>query len=237
MAYITCSDLSVGYNGCAVASHINFEVNKGDYLCIVGVNGAGKSTLMRSLLHLQEPLGGLLEAGDGLKPFEIGYLPQQSDMQKDFPATVWEVVLSGTLSRSRSLFYSTEQKKIAKEKMEQLGIWDLRKRSYRALSGGQQQRTLLARALAATSKLLLLDEPVTGLDPQAMNQLYELTDELHKSGVTIIMVTHDLCAVDHATHVLHIDRAHCFFGTKEKYRMSEQWQMFQEWEEADGTDQ
>lgn len=233
MAYITCKDLTVGYNKNAVASGLNFTVNKGDYICVVGTNGAGKSTLMRTLLNLQSPVAGEIITGDGLKSFEIGYLPQRTDTQKDFPASVKEVVLSGTQAGSRRLFYSREQKERAFKNIKELGIWDLRNRSFRSLSGGQQQRTLLARALSGTDKILLLDEPITGLDPSAASQLYEITDRLNRNGVAIIMITHDLAAVEHADHILHVDKNHNFFGTKIEYMNSEKWKLFQEIEEMD----
>ena len=231
--YIRCKNLSVGYNGASVTGKLNFEVNVGDYLCIVGMNGAGKSTLMRTLLSLQEPIGGEILFGETLERFEIGYLPQQSEHQKDFPATVWEVVLSGTLGKRRGLFYNRQQKDLAMEKLQELGIAELKGKSYRSLSGGQQQRVLLARALCATQKILLLDEPVTGLDPHAMQQLYRILDELHKKGITVIMITHDLNAISHATHVLHLDARKPFFGTRESYYQSRQWKLFREWEQGE----
>ena len=224
MAYITCKDLSIGYDGRVIASNLNFEVNKGDYLCIVGENGTGKSTLMKTLLHLQDKVSGEIQMGDGLKPYEIGYLPQQTLVQKDFPATVWEIVLSGTLpSCRRRPFYGKIQKEMAKNQMEKLGIWNLRKRCYRNLSGGQQQRALLARALCATSKIILLDEPVTGLDPKVTMEFYELLRKLNQTGITVIMVSHDLQAISYASHVLHLDKSKSFFGTKEEYLEKDRW--------------
>ena len=224
MAYITCKDLSLGYDGKVIISNLNFEVNKGDYLCIVGENGTGKSTLMKTLLHLQEKISGEIQRGDGLKPYEIGYLPQQTLVQKDFPATVWEIVLSGTLpSCGKRPFYGKVQKEKARKQMEKLGIWNLRKRCYRNLSGGQQQRALLARALCATSKIILLDEPVTGLDPKVTLEFYELLSELNKTGITVIMVSHDLQAISYASHILHLDKTKSFFGTKQEYLEKDRW--------------
>ena len=173
MALITCEDITLGYDGRVVTENINFKVNNGDYLCIVGENGAGKSTLMKTLLHLKTPMGGKILTGDGLMPYEIGYMPQQTIIQKDFPASVQEIVLSGALSKcGLRPFYNRREKQMAKENMLKLGIWDLRKKCYRELSGGQQQRVLLVRALCATTKLLLLDEPVAGLDPKVTRELY-----------------------------------------------------------------
>lgn len=228
MAYITCEHLTLGYDGKVVVSDLNFTVGKGEYLCIVGENGAGKSTLIKTLLHLQEKVSGEIVTGDGLNHYEIGYLPQTTVVQRDFPATVWEIVLSGALQKcGRNPFYGRSQKALAEEKMKQLGLWDLRKKCYRHLSGGQQQRTLLARALCATSKVLLLDEPVTGLDPKVTMEFYELTKQLHAQGVAIIMVSHDIQAIEFATHILHIQRDKSFYGTKEEYLQSDAWKLFQ----------
>lgn len=222
MAYITCENLALGYDGKSIVSDLNFQVSHGDYLCIVGENGTGKSTLIKTLLHLQEPMAGEIRQGDGLQSYEIGYLPQQTVVQKDFPATVWEVVLSGTLSKCGwRPFYSHTEKALAEEKMKELGIWGLRKKCYRNLSGGQQQRALLARALCATTKIILLDEPITGLDPKAAADFYQLLKNLNQQGITIIMVSHDLQAIGYATHVLHIDKISSFFGTKEAYEKQE----------------
>ncbi len=219
MSYIVCRKLALGYEGEAVAENINFEVNKGDYLCIVGENGTGKSTLMKTLLNLNAPISGEIETGDGLMPYEIGYLPQQTVVQKDFPATVQEIVLSGTLPGHGSrLYYSKEQKKLANYNMDKMDILALKNRSYRKLSGGQQQRVLLARALCATSKLLLLDEPVTGLDPKATEEFYRLIASLNKEGISIIMISHDIeAALKYASHILHIDKTDSFYGKKFSY--------------------
>lgn len=230
MAYISCSKLALGYNGKAVAENLSFQVHPGDYLCIVGENGAGKSTLIKTMLHLLEPLKGDILTGDGLKPYEIGYLPQQTVVQKDFPASVWEIVLSGTLSVcGKKPFYSRREKEIAEENMKKMSVWELRKKCYRNLSGGQQQRVLLARALCATTKLILLDEPVTGLDPKVTAEFYQLVEQLnHENGITIIMVSHDVqTAVLYASHILHIEKERCFFGTKEEYLESDAWSLFQ----------
>ena len=191
MAYMSCKNLVLGYDGRAVTRDLTFEVNKGDYLCIVGENGAGKSTLIKTLLGLMEPLEGSITTDEGLKTYEIGYLPQQTVVQRDFPASVWEIVLSGTLAKcGRRPFYSRQEKKDAEENMKKMSIWELRKKCYRNLSGGQQQRVLLARALCATTKLLLLDEPVSGLDPKVTTEFYQLVEGLNKEGITIIMVSH-----------------------------------------------
>jgi len=228
MAYITCKDLALGYEGMIVTEHIQFEVNKGDYLCIIGENGAGKSTLMKTLLHLLEPMAGQIIYGEDMEKTEIGYLPQQTVVQKDFPASVWEIVLSGNLSKcGRRPFYGKKEKENARLNMEKMDIWDLRNESYRNLSGGQQQRVLLARALCASTKVLLLDEPVSGLDPRVTAEFYQLIQELNESGLTIIMVSHDMqAAVTYASHILHVGKTQLFFGKKKDYIKSDAWKVF-----------
>lgn len=219
MTLIQCCDLSLGYEGKCVLSHLELSVQEGDYLAIVGENGAGKSTLLKGILGLIRPTGGHIHFH--LPPREIGYLPQQTPIQRDFPASVMEVVLSGLLaSKGYAPFYTRADRETALAKLRLLGAEDLANRCYRELSGGQQQRVLLARALCATRKCLLLDEPVSGLDPKAAAQMYEIIRQLHQEGITIIMISHDLeSALNHATHVLHIGKE-LFFGTKEAYLRS-----------------
>ena len=218
MALLEIKDLTVGYEGRSVLEHLTFSVNEGDYLCIIGENGSGKSTLIRTILKLQEPMSGEIVYGDGLIAKEIGYLPQQTVIQKDFPASIREVVMSG-LQGGKGLrpFYSAEDRATADRNMERMGILDKAGVCYRDLSGGQQQRVLLARALCATQKLLLLDEPVSGLDPQVTSEMYSLISELNREGITIIMVSHDVqAALKYATHILHAGDT-VFFGTKDEY--------------------
>ena len=228
MAYITCRDLKLGYDGEVVTEGISFEVEEGDYLCIIGENGAGKSTLMKALMNLNKPIGGEIIFSDEINRNEIGYLPQNKDFQRDFPASVEEIVISGCLSRCGwRPFYNKSEKKTAEENMKRMDIWELRKKCYRALSGGQQQRVLLARALCATGKLLLLDEPVTGLDYKVTCEFYGLLSELNKSGVSIVMVSHDLEeAIGHSNKILQIGREQVFYGDKNAYLMSESWKSF-----------
>ena len=219
MAQLICRELSVGYDGKAVVQHLNFEVFAGDCLCIVGENGSGKSTLMKTILGLQPPVGGRIVTGDGLRKNEIGYLPQQTAAQKDFPASVREIVLSGCQGRCGSRpFYNKKEKKLAADAMEKMQVAPLAKRCYRTLSGGQQQRVLLARALCATRKMLLLDEPVSGLDPKVTVELYALIQKLnYEDGITVVMISHDLnAALQYASHILHIGDT-VFFGTKAAY--------------------
>lgn len=225
MPYIRCENLILGYDGIRVAENISFEVKCGDYLCIVGENGAGKSTLMKSLLGLTPIMGGSIQYSGGLKAHEIGYLPQQTFVQKDFPASVWEIVLSGTLSQcGRRPFFHKEQKFLAKKNMIRMDIWDLKKECYRNLSGGQQQRVLLARALCASSRLLVLDEPVTGLDPKVTAEFYQMIKDLNEEGLTIIMVSHDIkAAIAYASHILHIEKEKSFIGSTKEYVKSDFW--------------
>lgn len=223
MAQLTCQKLCVGYDGKPVLQDLSFQVFAGDYLCIVGENGSGKSTLMKTILGLQTPISGRILTGDGLRKNEIGYLPQQTVIQKDFPASVREIVLSGCLGRCGSRpFYNKEEKKLAAEAMEKMQITRLARRCYRELSGGQQQRVLLARALCAARRLLILDEPVTGLDPAAAQELYRTLEYLNKQeGIAIVAVTHDIrSALRYADHILHAGHGTYFFGTAADYLTS-----------------
>ena len=228
MAQLTCQNLCVGYDGKSVLQDLSFQVFAGDYLCIVGENGSGKSTLMKTILGLQTPISGSILTGDGLRKNEIGYLPQQTQVQKDFPASVREIVLSGCQGRCGSRpFYNREEKKMAADAMEKMQIAPLAKRCYRTLSGGQQQRVLLSRALCTTRKMLLLDEPVSGLDPKVTAEMYALIQKLnYEDGITVVMISHDLnAALQYASHILHIgDKV--FFGTKAAYlnEFSQAWQ-------------
>lgn len=224
MSYFSLNKIGFSYEGKVVLEDIHFSVEKGDYLCIVGENGAGKSTLLKGILGLKKPNEGEIILGDGLKRQDIGYLPQQTEAQKDFPASVYEVVESGCLNKLFFFpFYRKEDKKRVEDALRFLNIENLRKSCYRELSGGQQQRVLLARALCAGSKLLILDEPVAGLDPKAQTELYDLIDRLNKElKITIIMVSHDVKeVVQRAKHILHLAHKQLFFGEAEKYRESE----------------
>lgn len=224
MALITCEDLTLGYENQKVAEHIRFTVERGDYLCIVGENGSGKSTLMKTLLRLNTPMSGTVCMGEGLEPAQIGYLPQQTEIQRDFPASVREIVLSGCLNRcGLRPFYRREEKRLAAENMKKMGVWELRRRCYRELSGGQQQRVLLARALCAARQVLLLDEPVAGLDPKVTGEMYALIEKLNREdGMTVLMISHDIAAaVKYASHILHIGQEPLFFGTTEDYLKSD----------------
>ncbi len=227
MAQLICDHLSLGYDAHEIVRDLSFSVQAGDYLCIVGENGAGKTTLMKTLLGLHAPISGTVHTGDGMKPNEIGYLPQQTLAQRDFPASVREVVLSGCQGRcGLRPYYKKAEKRLAEECMKRMGLGGLARHSYRELSGGQQQRVLLARALCATQKLLLLDEPVSGLDPKAAETMYELIEKLNGEGVTVLMISHDVRAVvKSASHILHMGET-IFFGTKEEYLDSEIGQKF-----------
>lgn len=223
MALLTCQNLSLGYDSKVILSELNFSVEAGDYLCIVGENGSGKSTLMKTILGLQSPVSGKTITGEGLNPNEIGYMPQQTVVQRDFPASVEEIVRSGCQGGcGMRPFYSREEKLRASSAIERMGITHLTRCCYRELSGGQQQRVLLARALCATKKVLLLDEPVSGLDPKVTTEMYNIIAELNqRDRITIIMISHDIAAaVKYASHILHIGDE-VYFGTKQEYLKSE----------------
>lgn len=237
MSLITCDHVSLGYDGAIMLDDVNFSLNGGEYLCIVGENGAGKSTLIKGLLKLKKPMKGAIITGDGLKSNEIGYLPQQTQAQKDFPASVFEVVLSGRLnSLGWKPFYTRADRKAAMDNIELMGIGHLKNRCYQELSGGQQQRVLLARALCATKKMILLDEPVAGLDPVVTAELYELIKKINREmNITVIMVSHDIsAAAEYASHILHVSNRQLFFGTTKEYVKSPEGRRFLGQEEMRG---
>ena len=228
---IVCRDISLGYEGQSVLTHFSLTIREGDYLCIVGDNGSGKSTLLRGILGLLPPQSGEILRAPELEKGAVGYLPQQTRAQRDFPATVSEVVLSGCLNKKGTrFFYSAAQKSQALMNMGKLGILELKDQCYRDLSGGQQQRVLLARALCAASRLLILDEPITGLDPAAAQDLYKTLAYLNqKEHMAIVMVTHDLkAALSSARTVLHIGRSSTFLGSVADYLASPQGRRFRE---------
>lgn len=215
MNILRCNQLSIGYGKNIVLSNINFEIQQGDFLAIVGENGSGKSTLMKTILGLLPCLSGEIHYNN----MHVGYLPQRSEMMKEFPATVKEIVLSGNISSlKRKFFYTSKDRKKAKKWMKKLNIEEIENCSYQTLSGGQQQRVLLARALCACEDILLLDEPVTGLDPKATSDLYDILMDLnHNQKITIVMISHDIASVlRYATHILSVGKE-LFFGTKEQF--------------------
>lgn len=220
MPIIETKNLCKGYSRREVLKNLNISIERGDHLYIVGENGTGKSTLIKLLLGLLTPDSGSI-AFSGIRKNQIGYLPQQTEIQADFPASVFETVLSGTQSGKRLPFYTKRDKQTARDMMKKLHIEELEKASFRELSGGQQQRVLLARALCATSEILLLDEPITGLDPVATAEFYSLTEQLHSEGVTIITVSHDVsCAVHYGNKILHLGHGEYFFGSSHEYAHS-----------------
>ena len=224
MPLLSFLNLSIGYENTIVLDNLSFEIEKGDYLAIIGENGAGKSTLLKTMLGLIPPIKGKVVFSNELKRTEVGYLPQQTLAQRDFPASVYEVVLSGCLARNGlHPFYSKKDKELAKANIQKMGLEGFEKRCYRELSGGQQQRVLLARALCSSDKLLVLDEPVTGLDPKVTNQLYEEINNLNKEGITIIMISHDLSVLKFANKVLHVGHQ-TYFGSKDDYFKSQSYQ-------------
>ena len=223
MAILNCDNISLSYDGNPVIEDLSFSVKAGDYLCIIGANGSGKSTLVKAILGLKKPSQGHIDYQNGLAKNQIGYLSQQNESHKNFPASVFEVVLSGCINRKKiSPFYSKELKQIAKEKIQIMEIENISKKSFQELSGGQRQRVLLARALCSTKKLLLLDEPVAGLDPVVTNLMYKTIDSLNQDGMTVIMVSHDIkSAIKYASHILYLDGSNSFFGTKDAYLKSD----------------
>lgn len=218
MALISCRDLMLGYEGKNIIQNLNLEINSGDYLCILGENGAGKTTLMKNILGISKPIGGLIEFGEDMLQNQIGYIPQQSSAQKDFPATVYEVVLSGCLNSHGSIaFFNAKDKKKVESNLSRLGIKHLQRKCYRELSGGQQQRVLLARALCATKRVIFLDEPMAGLDPKATQDFYELLKSLNEEGVTVVMISHDLNGVrENAKQVLYLTGDGASYGNIEE---------------------
>lgn len=238
MKLITCKNTGFTYDGKQVLRDINFEFDEECYLCIVGENGSGKSTLVKGILSLKSPSAGIIEFHNGFSASDIGYLPQQTRIQKDFPASVMEVVISGRLSSlGRRPFYRNEDRRIAGESLEMLAISNLEKVSYQSLSGGQQQRVLLARALCAGKRLLVLDEPVNGLDPIAKKEMYSLIKKLNKNnGISIIMISHDVrAAVENADKILHLAGRQLFFGKADEYRKSRIGRVFLDEGGADGA--
>lgn len=223
MTQLSVQKVSMSYEKKLVLDEVSFEVEQGDYLCIVGENGSGKTTLMKGILGLMPIKSGSIRFGEEIKVNHIGYLPQQTIVQRDFPASVFEVVLSGCLNRiGLKPFYSNQEKKRALEKLKLLGIENLRYKSYKSLSAGQQQRVLLGRALCATEKIVLLDEPATGLDPIVTGEFYQILRKLNQNGVTIIMISHDVkAAAEYANKILHIGNSTEFFGPTEEYLRSE----------------
>jgi zinc transport system ATP-binding protein len=219
---VNCLGVSVSYDGKAAVEDVTFGVEAGDYFCIVGENGSGKSSLMKSLLGLLKPVSGRISF-EGVKQTEIGYLPQQTNVQHDFPASVREVVLSGSNGRHGPFsFYSRADKARADENIERLGIAELRHKSYRDLSGGQRQRVLLARALCAANSLVMLDEPVSGLDPVMASEMYELLEKLNEAGVTIVMISHDIkSAVRYSGKILHMRKKALFCGKTSDYMQTD----------------
>ena len=218
MTLLRCKNFSAGYENKDVVNNISFSISEGDYLCIIGENGTGKTTLIESILGLQKKIGGKLEKNFSAN--ELGYLPQQTNIQKDFPATVWEIVLSGCQGRMNFPFYRSKEKECALFYLKKFGIENLRRQSFKELSGGQQQRVLLARSMCAAKKILVLDEPVTGLDSKITEELYQFIKEINNEGITIIMITHDIKSIKDASHILSIGNEF-FFGTKSDFLQTE----------------
>lgn len=228
MKILECKNVCIDYEENRAVDHISFSVEEGDLVCILGENGSGKSTLVKGILGLEKVTEGTITYFNGIKENEIGYLPQTTMVQKNFPASIYEVVLSGCLNhKGMSPFYSKEDKKKAIEMMEKVGIKELKTKSYQELSGGQQQRVLLARALCASKKMLILDEPISGLDPVITNTIYELIKKINQQGMTVIMVSHDISfAIKNADKIVHIKNKLLFEGTAKEYEKSEIGKLF-----------
>lgn len=220
MSIFECKKLTIGYGDKVVCKDINFAVEKGQYLCIIGENGSGKSTLVKTILGIQKSLSGKIVFDKDFKRNMVGYLPQQNDLQKDFPATVNEIVLSGFVSAmGLRPYYTKSEKAKAMDVMKYLGIEDYAKKSFRELSGGQQQRVLLARALCATDEILFLDEPTNALDSRSISKFYRLLKELNDNGMTIVMVSHNMDKVmEYASHIVYLKNSMLFAGTKEEFK-------------------
>ena len=221
MKILTLKNVSLGYDTNIVIKNINFEIKEGDYLCVIGENGAGKSTLIKGILGLIKPIKGKIILDEDIKQEEVGYLPQMSTTMKNFPASVYEVVLSGCLnSRGLNPFYSKKNKELVNKNLKKLKIDSLKHKSFGELSGGQQRRVLLARALCAMKKILVLDEPTSGLDPKAINEFYKIIEKLNiEDKITIIMVSHDMKnAIKYGKKILHLAPEEIFFGTTNKYK-------------------
>ena len=222
---IKVDHLHLGYDNQEVINDLSFDINQGDFITVLGQNGAGKSTLIKGLLGLIKPMDGQITYY--LNEREIGYMPQETKVDRHFPASVYEIVLSGALNRvGYRPFFNSKEKKLAVECLKTLHIENLKNNSFGELSGGQRQKVLLARALCATSKVILLDEPVTGLDPKVTAEFYELLKELNDKGITVIMVSHDLQSVSYATHILYLDSKDSFYGTKKEFMQSDKANVF-----------
>lgn len=227
-------NLTIGYDNNTVIKNLNFKINSGDYLYILGENGSGKSTLLKTLLKLQKSISGEIVYSDEIKPNEIGYLPQQTEIQKDFPASVNEVVISGRINKmGLRPFFNDKDKTEAETVIHNLNLCPIKNNSFQELSGGQKQRVLLARALVSGNKILLLDEPISSLDPKAANDMYELIYKLNKEySITVAMVSHDMAAArKYATHILYLNNKESYFGTKEEFLLSRQYASFKGEEE------
>lgn len=229
MTVLSCNNMTIGYEDQIVLSNLTFDVKEADYISILGENGSGKSTLIKTILGLTPPLSGKFQYKKGFSHKNIGYLPQQSSAQRDFPASVLEIVLSGFLGKKGwHPFYTKKEKELAISYLREINIEDLKNKTYRNLSGGQQQRVLLARALCAADELLVLDEPVTGLDPVAQSELYQMIEHLNKHHkMTVLMISHDIPgATKYSNKIIHLEENSYFFGTVEEYKASD---LYQQW--------
>lgn len=225
---LECKNLSVSFDGRPIIKDLSFTVNEKDFICIIGENGTGKSTLTNAMLGLIPITSGSIEL-HGICKSDIGYLPQKLKVENNFPASVYEIVMSGFVGKSFfNPFYTKSQKCKATDSIELLSIDSIKSRPFTELSGGQQQRVLLARAICAAEKLVLLDEPVTGLDAQSSDSFYKLIMHLNSEhGVAVIMVSHDIeRSVKFAEKVLHLGTNDYFFGTVDQYKATDYYKNF-----------
>ena len=224
MSLIKCNNIEFKYDGKEILKNISFEVNKGDYLCIIGENGSGKSTLLNIISGVLKPNNGTVTLDSNLSKKEIGYLPQKSEIYENFPASVYEVVISGCVNKLSIIpFCRRKEKQIANYNMNLLEISNIKNKCFHELSGGQKQRVLLARTLCSTRDIILLDEPVSGLDPIITESFYNVVNHLNNEhGTTVVMVSHDIQnCFKYASHILYIGKELFYYGSKSDFLNSE----------------
>lgn len=218
---LSVKDLNFNYGKIKILKDINFELDKGDYLGIIGANGSGKTTLIKVLLGLLQPSSGTVVYHQNiLEDNALGYVPQKTfGDHQNFPATVKEIVRTGLLANKGFLKqYNDEDNKKVVEILNRLNLCDLKNRKINKLSGGQQQRVLLARSLVSNPRVLILDEPTSALDPEVREDFYQLLETVNKSGVTIILISHDLQSIEpYLNKVLLLDRKILFFGNPKDF--------------------
>lgn len=193
-ALISFRDVALGYDGVPVLEGLTLDIHSGDFLALLGPNGCGKSTILKAIVGIIDPLRGSISRHIGNRPVRFGYVPQRETIEMVFPLTVFEVALMGTYGRvgpGRPVMRAERDKVLSC--LDDVGMADLQRKPFPTLSGGQRQRVLIARALAAEPDLLLLDEPLNGIDLQAAQIILNLIARLHRErGLTTVMVIHHL---------------------------------------------